>query len=372
MKTKIWIATGFVSLMGCGKTISNVKEAWDRSNDPLHLGEQYEYTLAQLPVDGQATETPWSDSYWPSHKGGIALRWLDSEESDAFKYVSPDKTQVQAMSQEDLAKLSPAEKFDIFNDRYDYPTVKKERKRVSPDAESWEGICHGWAPAAINFAEPKPVLITNASGMQIPFGSADVKALLDYYQGVVSFARFHMLGQRCDANITDDPEAAKKPECRDTNAGAFHVILANLIGLQKKALVADVTRDAEVWNQPVYAFSTKLGEKHAPSAGASPDAVSEVEVETDMTYTKEVSPNWEALNGTDEFNNHTLTYRYRIELNSDGKIVGGAWDDDEDRPDFLWTQEKPRFDGYYSGLDTIYGESIKETPIVNPVHPANK
>ena len=36
-----------------------------------------------------------------------------------------------------VAALSPAEKFDIYNKRYDYPTVKTEFYRTSPQNPTW-------------------------------------------------------------------------------------------------------------------------------------------------------------------------------------------------------------------------------------------
>lgn len=35
--------------------------------------------------------------------------------------------------------------------------------------------------AALEYAQPNPVVLTNADGIQIPFGASDVKALLTYY-----------------------------------------------------------------------------------------------------------------------------------------------------------------------------------------------
>ncbi|MBF0208916.1 MAG: hypothetical protein HQK53_18800, partial [Oligoflexia bacterium] len=50
--------------------------AWDHENDPSIIdGEdtqyQFEYNLAKLPLAGQLTVKPWTDSYWPTVRGGI-------------------------------------------------------------------------------------------------------------------------------------------------------------------------------------------------------------------------------------------------------------------------------------------------------------
>ena len=66
-----------LALSGCGNkpSASTTSEAWDRANDPLNLGSQYEYRLNLLPSSAQVNLKPWTDTYWPSNKGGLANRW---------------------------------------------------------------------------------------------------------------------------------------------------------------------------------------------------------------------------------------------------------------------------------------------------------
>lgn len=79
---------------------------------------------------------------WPSQLGGIAHRW-NSNNSQDFSYTFNTLAQLQNMTQDQLAQLSPAEKLDIFAGRYDYPTVQSEWQRTSPNDAQWEGLCHG-------------------------------------------------------------------------------------------------------------------------------------------------------------------------------------------------------------------------------------
>jgi hypothetical protein len=62
---------------------------------------------------------------------------------DNWKYHLNTKEELKQLSQQQLMELSPAEKLDILAGRYDYPTVKSERRRTSPYDEFWEGLCHG-------------------------------------------------------------------------------------------------------------------------------------------------------------------------------------------------------------------------------------
>lgn len=358
MFNKLLIAVLGLSAAGCGQPVSSssTQEAWNRLNDPLNLNGEYSRTLADLPLEASLEKTPWSDTYWPSTGAGLANRWKDWN-SDSFKAPLKTKAQVKKLSEKELAMLSPAEKFDIFNGDYRYTLTKHERQRTSPDAQGWEGLCHGWAPAAIHFDEPKPILLENAQGIKIPFGSSDIKGLLTFLQGEHANAKTKFLGARCNMDLSENPDAATRAECRDTNAGAFHIVITNQIGIKKEAFVADVTRDLQVWNQPVHGFTSKIVSYQGPSEGAAPGTVKEAIIETTMKYTVEVGAEWNALLGTEGHSDSSVSYEYRVELNADDEIIGGEWISD-DRPDFLWIQNKGKFTGLFKKLKTIYEASI--------------
>jgi len=353
-------------LTGCGgasPSTSSTSEAWDRANDPLNLGNQYEYSFNLLPRTAQVSLKPWTDSYWPSNQGGIANRWIVGQ--NGFSYGFLDRQTLGTLSLAQMASLSPAEKFDILNGRYDYPLASHERSRTRPTDEDWFGLCHGWASAAINYYEPKSVMMRNADGLSIPFAASDVKALLTFYQGQVSNAPQRVLGMRCDADLSRDPYAAQLPQCRDVNAGAFHVVLANQIGRFGQAFTADVTRDAEVWNQPIHQFSTIIVGYQGVSPGAAIGTVQEVIVDTAIGYTVEINAQWQATNNTINHRDGSKSYRYRLELNAYGQIIGGEWLT-FDRPDFLWMKGVADFTGYYSNLGPLYNASITSPGIEFP------
>lgn len=349
--------TGVIS--GCGQLQERkgiLREEWDIANDPLHVRSDYQRKFAALPTNGQLKRQPWSDTYWPSNRGGIAARWNSGE--DGFSYKLNGKNKLRSMSQYDLAGLSPAEKFDILRGDFTFDLVTSERRRTSPMAPRWEGLCHGWAQVAMDFEEPKPVLVKTASGISVPFGAADVKALLTYYAGQRSYTRTRFLGARCNSNIRSDPDAARRPECRDVNAGSFHLVLTNQIGLLKEGFVADVTRDLEVWNQPIYAFSVdEVARSQSASPGAAPGTVEEVTVRTRMVYGVENGPTWENLGEIEENKTREVTYEYRLELDKMGTIIGGEWLTFQ-RPDFLWIRDKPTFTRDFKPLQKLYQMSI--------------
>ena len=77
------------------------------------------------------------------------------------------------------------------------------------------------------------------------------------------------------------------------NAGSFHVILGNQIGMEKKGFVVDRDRSIAVWNQPVYSFQSSIVHRET---FARPDISmnQRVQVVTSMTYGKETVPQWES------------------------------------------------------------------------------
>lgn len=350
-------------LASCGKPqapVSKVYDAWNPANDPLNLSSRYSRQFDRLPKQGQLQKRPWSDSYWPDNQFGIAARWNNSD-PQPFAYISPTQDQVDEMSLAQIAQLSPAEKYDIYQGRFDYPTVAAVRSHTSPSDLDWEGICHGWAPIALIFDEPRPVVVEGASGHKIPFGSSDVKALLSFYQGQVAQPPTQFLGTRCEGDLD-------RPECKDVNAGSFHVVLTNQVGLMGKGFIADIERDKEVWNQPIHGYKVELGRTQGPSQGAAPGTVQEVNVTATVNYAAEIDPSWHPVLGTGAQSDIAEKFTYRLELNARGEVIGGEWTQ-ESRPDFLWTQDRPRFQGYFANLERLYAQSVgsQRTPDLVPV-----
>ena len=396
MKT---LLASFLILVSVNSPASVIKEAWNSVNNPnrmqvtrnnrrYEVGKlNYKKNFYELPLTGKLETTPWSGDYWPTHKGGITFRWNDSDtywEQDNYSYDL--MTSVDAKGLISTESLSPAEKYDLFIGNYDFPLTKHERKRTKilktiedsseydPDFEipSWEGLCHAWAPATLAYSNPKPVTLKNKDGIEVAFGSSDIKALLTYFLHYDKSAANFFLGGRCNTDfeklrsdlrsgeITEEEFEAQmnSPKCRDTNAGAFHMVITNQIALLNEGFIVDVTRDLEVWNQPVHGFDSKiLKEFNGASEGAARGTVKEVEILTQMYYTVEIDQEWTMV--TPNYNSESSkSYHYRVELNMFNEIIGGEWIGSE-RPDFLWKQTIPKFSGFFKDLEKIYNESVK-------------
>ena len=123
-------------------------EIWDSFNDPSLFDptHQYEYQLANLPAQAMLTRTPWSETYWPSYRGSINIRW-NSPTQDGFNYTPPTEVEAKAMTLDQLKMLSPSEKYDLFMGKYDYPTWTEVKRYARPTAGIYTGLCDGWSIA---------------------------------------------------------------------------------------------------------------------------------------------------------------------------------------------------------------------------------
>lgn len=362
-------------------------EGWDRSNNPRIFNpimkSKMNYAFNELPLAAKIADDRfgWSETYWPSNKGGIAFRW-NSQNPEVFKYKLKTKEELMKMSESDLNELSPAELYDIALGDYNYSLTKKVLARYSPKDLWWEGICHGWALAASNYAEPQKVVVTNKDGIKVPFGSSDVKGLLSMHEAFNSHGFYVRVGDRCKAKgkvvgeelpqdgkvVRPSSRQASKDSCRDVNAGTFHLVLTNMIGINSHGFIADVDRYADVWNQPVTSYESKIVKEWDVKGG---DVVRKVQIQTIMTYAEELvfySPE-KAAEGTLGFVSkdpvtatpaQTFTsknYEYILELDRSGNIIGGQWLT-ETRPDMLWMKSpnKTFVNGEYplAGLNLIY------------------
>lgn len=377
MKPSILIALLLI-LSGCGEQTSSLKEAWDIRNDPRLMGEGYEMRFEALPASGRIDGEVWADDYWASRNGGLSFRWQTSEISYPF-------AKIDGLSKEVIARLSPAEKFDLYRGDGSWSLTRRERMRtrvlatVPGSSEyipgfsipGWEGLCHGWAPASMIYREPKSVVLKNPQGVEIEFASSDIKALLTYN---IHGARPHdkkLIGARCES-ASDSSHIS----CRDANAASFHLILSNEVGMRKKPFIIDASAGDQVWNHPVIGYSFQAREPVAQAtAGAARGTVYEVEVRTDMTMLVESAPHHAALAGQNSQYERTRSYQYVLELDAQKRIIGGRWLT-QDHPDFIWRQGAPAISPELEGLQFIYraatGDEIPLGPngMNPPLNPA--
>jgi hypothetical protein len=314
---------------------------WANEDDPSRLSGTYSYSVDTLPLSAQLSTIPWSDTYWPDQNGSIDNRWNQSHPV-GFNYTSPTLAVAKTLSRAQLAQLSPAEKYDLYSARYDYPLTGEVHTNsyVTPSAPDWSGICDGWSMAALQFSEPKAVDVTNPDGLVIPFGSSDVKAILSYAMSYHFRVRTQQAGTSCPSGT-----------CNGLNAGSFHVALTNQIGLKHEGFIMDRSTTAEIWNQPVYGYKLAIVGSARPEAG-----VRGVHVQGEVYYVDELDqPSYTPVLNTTAQKLVTMQVDYTLDIDQNGNIIGGAFSRRSSRPDFVWFPASTfQFSDYFAGLSEIY------------------
>ena len=314
------------ALLALSAGVSAHADAWNDANNPALMNGGYEYRFSQLPLQAELTNKPWSETYWATDKGSINIRWNQVNE-DGFDYKLPSRFAIAQMSKEEIATLSPSEKFDIYLGRYDFPIHQDVASFANPHVTWWKGLCDGWSMTAIQFAEPKAVEVTNADGVVIPFGSSDLKGLLAYYAQMISGMEKTYVGEQCSGI----GRFFHNSGCEDINPGALQVILANQIGIKKQAFVIDRDPGKQIWNQPVYGYKTEV------RGSAESKAASGILVHTTLYYTDELpKSSMTPVLGTDNFHFDTMEMDYVLDLDYSGRIVGGKYEKNSEHPDLAW------------------------------------
>jgi hypothetical protein len=360
-------------------------DSWNDANNPGKMAQHLQYKLSELPKKGDL-KTPvwkdkypdavgraavaWADTYWPTYDGSHNNRWQGpttksplEKYDQAFNNAAGCATQPDAISgQGAKAKwdayyqcAGPAAKWQSQNyqgggDMHD--GRDNDGDGVTDDAGSsgdidgiatWWGTCHAWTPSALTVPEPQMAVTMNG----VKFEVGDIKALV---QNVHDSTSAIMLGGRCNAKeITHSATGSANDACADLNPGALHVVMTNFLGIGQMPLIEDRTANFEVWNQPVTGYEvTNQAEISAKNANACVGATGDTwkyntaakslqDVRMTVKYITEGSPSTTPIGY--ENNVRTDRYHYILELNTEGKIIGGRYcsDSENSHVDFLWT-----------------------------------
>ena len=392
-----------------GKLVDGKADAWNYTNNParFRLQLEYSYETSTQYTEGRAEQVPWPSDYWSYYEDSTNVRYHGNTLSPTEKYdaafhgwqANMDLTPMDVSRDCSEGKIT-----DKHDDYYDHlgPAAKWQhqnkgnyRARNGRDddddgeidecgddydgIETWWGLCHAWVPAAILTAEPQHSVTIN----DVEFTTSDIKALLITQHDRSSAL---MLGGRCNEKEVKRDEFGRltQDECRDTNAGAFHVVITNMLGRMKRAFAEDRTGTYQVWNQPVLGYRIleqnelteaeaikKLGQdiengKYTDLYN-SPEAVKWYYVKMDVDYITESSNTVEGpLAGNIQTYTRTDHYEYIVEVKENGDIVGGEWINysRESHPDFLWLPTRGR--GGNPQIDTSKVMHLLELSIADP------
>lgn len=374
----------------------------DAQNDPRLFGVNLDVIVNELPLSGTVEQMAWPASYWPTYEDSANHRWQGQgtysplEKYDLafndwtppanFDNLIPFKNCGQEFDQDYYDNLGPAAKYwsnnhgnkarrDKWNGTYE---------ECEEAIETWWGLCHAWVPAAILEAEPQKAVTYN----NVTFEVSDIKALflMMYNRSSTKF-----LGRRCNLKNEeidrDENGRIKQDECRDTNAGSLHLILANLIGRDRRAFAEDRTMGYQVWNQPVVGYQVDLLEEITLVQALdlldpdrtictestycyNEDAKKFYEVSIDVKYITESSASTQPMLPNIGSYTRTDTYHYILECEEDGEIIGGEWisahvtafpdrinyppDSQDNHSDFLWLPLRAGYSSNrYASLENV-------------------
>ncbi|PIE67734.1 MAG: hypothetical protein CSA23_02860 [Deltaproteobacteria bacterium] len=234
--------------------------------------------------------TPWSGYWWPTIGGGLANGYGN--------WTGP----------------APLEKFELLTDGR-YPgdaTAWELENQYDPDAESWEGQCHAWAAASAY----ENIVFYPSSYNNIVFRVGDKKGLLTACHGK-------------DLAISSPAG----------NPAIFHEWLLNYIKVQRKAFIADLLSEKEVWFFPIYRYSMTLTENYGITGVVCQIWYADDNVKADFQGTRE----------------KTHIYTYDLFTNGNGEIVGGQWtgNSTNDHPRSLRFPLTPQASNPYLNCATI-------------------
>ncbi|MFH2007039.1 MAG: proprotein convertase P-domain-containing protein [bacterium] len=369
-----------------GKVVDGKTDAWNPTNNPERFRLNFKYNYEELSQygEGWAEQTPWPSDYWSYYEDSTNVRYHGSnvlspmEKYDqAFNDWTPNMDLLPLDVHADCSSTYDGTMEDTRDEYYNHlgPAATwqhrnkgnyRARNKIDDDGdgkidecggddydgiETWWGLCHAWVPAAI--LEPEPVKDVTING--VTFTVSDIKALL-----ITMYDRNSsvMIGGRCNEKEIERNEETGEvvlSECGDTNAGTWHVVAVNMLGIMKRAFAEDRTANYQVWNQPVRGFEIRSQNEVSESEALvllgrdataiyvdqfdSPEAVRWVHVDMTSHYVTESSnttegplvPNIQQYTRQDH-------YEYILEINAAGDIVGGEWLPNyyNSHPDFLW------------------------------------
>ncbi len=214
-----------------------LKDAWDGRNNPSIFGNlktlSYDHIAHADFLQGSLEQAPWSDTYWPLFRGGMAWRWswpgsnqypdLNPELEDVYVADSHEKiAEFMAINRNakpiDWLFFSTAEKYDRLFGYNDWPSADytdnfpftrselahlvSNTKRYFDNKISWGwmGHCHGWAIASLIVPRPKnAVNAINPKGESVIFTQGDLRGLTTkaFSENSLSSSQ-QFLGTRCD------------------------------------------------------------------------------------------------------------------------------------------------------------------------------
>jgi len=328
-------------------------DEWNSRNDPTLFSGDFDYTLSNLPQTGKASNRPWTPTYWPVYNNQLAMQFTGRSITRAlrkYKAAFGDLTDDRESSNK---KRNKDQRWWQFVSPYKGP--KRPNDNIDPDndgnvgddsddandgVETWWGLWNAWVPAAMLQPAPQRSVIYDS----VVFHTQDMEALLIL---VSRYARITKMGG--GGLYVDNEDALKNDQ---TNAGAFFIVLTNMLGIGKKSLAVDRTDNNQLLSQPIAGYRIRkkipVSEYKALDLLGYPNARSYSEIARNKNvaewyYIKLILkyvPYARTRRGKPKFDR--LVYEMILELDKNGLITGGEWikPAKSSLPDVVWLPEK--------------------------------
>lgn len=297
-------------LAGCGTEWSSIlKESINDINNPDNIpgaDSELERHLPSLPKSGSSSISAWGGSEWyPYSQNGTATT----------KYGNPS-----ALTKYDMVAGTKANQWELDTAQWVGKT-------------GWAGHCNGTSAAGTMSKEP----MKDVEYRGVHFTRQDIKTLLVEMWSGGGYA----VGGRCNNKQIkyDQYGRLTEQECRDLNAGTFHIVLANFLGVFKKPVIADQDPGEQVWNYPIIGYQV-IEEREVKAEEANRILT----VANGVVYP--FNPNakyFMYFRTAVQYSNRGLSYEYILEGDENGYIIGGEWvgQNKTFHPDFLWRHNSP-------------------------------
>lgn len=327
-------------------------------NSPIHdsLDESYfTYTKGLNEYHPKGKSVPWGGFYMPLYRGGIANRWKISASSFPKSTSLHTWQQIQQMSMDDIAKLSPAEKMDIYLGNTDFRITKNELKYRGPErliintstvngasrtdtvrVESWEGFCNGVRLAGALFPEPEKEIVVKSydanSNIFVRFYPTDLKAL----GGATCFFPqwYSSLGEN---------------NKRQPDAGMFDVLLREVLGKQHRTFFLDVNDSEQKWNESVVGYKREIMNETIVTAAttglpANTRKIIKIRLTLHLLGELPMSDKPTCAGIQDKTLTVPWTTEYKLYVDANNKILSGKWEKFDTQnydhylnyPDYVW------------------------------------
>lgn len=372
--------------------------AWAWPTNPEEFAQVLEESisteLSRLPLSGDALRPSWSAARWTGLADSTNNRWMADELSPVEKYDAAFNGWEETKTFQNLVPFDPVRCDLVTHDAQYYKDLGPAAEWMTRHRGNWAAhdgldsdsdqaidecddldgvnhqrdLDHAWAAAAMVEHEPvKPVTVG-----QVTFWPSDIKALLlTIYDNASAF----ILTGSCQAQVverTPDGILAMKG-CAGMSASDFHIMLTNFIGRFEASLGDERSENGQLISRPIDSYFidlqrdltaadalSLLGLEASPddTYSPNPDARGWAEIHLTLHARERSTVGQVGEDGAPGQEVVSTPYHYILELDGQGRVIGGQWLADEGMttpPDYLWIAQGPRF-------ERALGKLSPETP----------